>query len=88
MITGQWSARCGALQEEGKTMFARRLVLAAGIATAAALPAAAEAQTNYSTLTSAVDFSGAITAILAVAALVAAVLVIRKGIRFVLGALR
>ena len=64
----------------------RKLILAAGLATAAATPALA--QQNYSTLTSAVDFSSAITAIMAVAALVAAVLVVRKGIRFVLGAIR
>lgn len=59
--------------------------LAAGLFFA---PPALAAQANYSTITSAVDWSTAITALMAVAALVAAVLVVRKGIRFVLGALR
>jgi hypothetical protein len=57
-----------------------------GFAMFAATPALAQA--NYSTLTEAVDWSSAITALMAVAALVAAVLVVRKGIRFVLGAIR
>lgn len=43
---------------------------------------------DYTSLTAAVDFSGVITAILAVAALLAAVYVVRKGIRLVLGSLR
>jgi hypothetical protein len=64
-----------------------RLLLPALFVAGSAAPALA-AQTNYSTLTSAVDFSAAITAIMAVAALVAAVLVVRKGIRFVLGAIK
>lgn len=50
--------------------------------------APAFAQANYTTLTSAVDWASAITAMMAVAALVAAVLVVRKGIRFVLGSIR
>lgn len=66
--------------------------LAAMVALAAAMigvPAlATPTATDYSTLTAAVDWSTAITALMAVAALVAGVLVVRKGIRFVLGALR
>jgi uncharacterized protein HemY len=50
--------------------------------------ALAQSNTSYSTLTSAVDWSNAITAIMAVAALLAGVLVVRKGIRFVLGMIR
>lgn len=54
-----------------------------------ALPTVAMATPqSYATLTDAVDWSTAITAILAVAALLAAVLVVRKGIRFVLGMIR
>lgn len=65
------------------------LVSAAGLAMAA--PAAAQtapAGTDYSTLTSAVDWSSAITGMLAVAAVVAGVLVVRKGIKFILAAIR
>lgn len=63
-----------------------RLLLAAGIATAFSSPVLAQA--NYSELTTAVDWSTAITAIMAVAAVIAGVLVVRKGVRFVLGMLR
>jgi len=52
-----------------------------------AVPAFAVPQ-SYTTLTEAVDWSTAITAIMAVAALLAAVLVVRKGIKFVLGMIR
>jgi hypothetical protein len=55
------------------------------------VPSASIAQStgaDYSTLTSAVDWSSAITALMAVAAVIAGVLVVRKGIRFVLGALK
>jgi hypothetical protein len=52
-----------------------------------AAPAFAVPQ-SYATLTDAVDWSTAITAIMAVAALLAAVLVVRKGIKFVLGMIR
>lgn len=54
------------------------------------IPSVAFAQTaqSYTTLTAAVDWSTAITAIMAVAALLAAVLVVRKGIKFVLGMIR
>ncbi len=52
-----------------------------------AAPAAAQAA-NYSTLTTAVDWGSAITAMMAVAAIVAGVLVVRKGIRFVLAAIK
>jgi len=63
-----------------------RLALVGAVATAlVASPALAQNATDYSTLTSAVDWSSAITALMAVAALVAAVLVVRKGIGFVLG---
>lgn len=48
-------------------------------------PVAAHATPGtYDDLTAAVDWSDAIVAIMAVAALLAAVLVIRKGVRFVL----
>lgn len=66
-----------------------RLFLIGSAFTAAAVPAAAQATgQDYSTLTSAVDFSTVITAIMAVAALLLAVLVVRKGVRFVLGAIK
>lgn len=60
------------------------VVFAAGLATATG----AEAQTNYASLTSAVDWSTAITALMAVGALLVGVLVVKKGIRFVLSILR
>lgn len=53
-----------------------------------ATPAFAQNAADYSTLTSAVNWDAAITALLAVAAIVAGVLVVRKGIRFVLGMIR
>ena len=65
-----------------KTRFV--LLPALAVSVLAASPAAA----NYSGLTSAVDFSAVITALLAVAAVIVGVLIVRKGIRFVLGALR
>ena len=64
----------------------RKYLFALPVAALAASPALA--QQNYSTLTSAVDFDSAITALMAVAAVIAGVLVVRKGIRFVLGAIR
>lgn len=63
----------------------KKLLLVTGLSLGFASPALAA---NYSGLTSAVDFTDAIAAIMAVAALVAAVLVVRKGIRFVLGSIR
>jgi len=68
----------------------KKIALVAGIAASsfAALPAFAQNSTDYSGLTGAVDFTAVVTALLAVAALVAAVLVVRKGIRFILGAIR
>lgn len=68
----------------------KKLLFAAGVATASFLPTAALAQNSvdYSPITGAVDFSAAITALMAVAAVVALVLIARKGIRFVLGALK
>lgn len=59
----------------------------ASVAALGAVPALATTGT-YDTLTAAVDWSDAITALMAVAALLAAVLVIRKGVRFVLGMIR
>lgn len=53
-----------------------------------ATPALAQNAQDYSTLTTAVDWSSAITALMAVAAVIAGVLVVRKGIRFVLGMIR
>lgn len=68
---------------KGETMnhYFRLFVLA--FAATVAAPAMANA-VDYSTLTSAVDWSTAITALMAVAALIAAVLVVRRGIGFVL----
>lgn len=43
---------------------------------------------NYASLTSAVNFDDVATALLAVAAAIIAVLIVRKGIRFVLGMVR
>lgn len=62
------------------------LVAAAGLGMAA--PASAQNAVDYSQLTNAVDWSSAITGILAVSAVVAGVLVARKGIRFILAALK
>lgn len=55
-------------------------------------PAMAQSTTgatqDYSTLTSAVDFSAASQALLAVAAVLVGVLVLRRAIRFVMGAIK
>jgi hypothetical protein len=51
-------------------------------------PALAQSGANYSAITSAVDFTTAIAAMMAVAAIVALPLIARKGIRWVLGALK
>jgi len=71
-------------------MFKKNAALVAVAMSIVAGPALAApgAGQDYSTLTDAVDWSTAITALMAVAALVAGVLVVRKGIRFVLAALR
>lgn len=45
----------------------------------------AYAVTDYTGITTAVDFSGVITGILAVAALIAAVLVVKRGVKMLLG---
>lgn len=68
----------------------RKLGTALVALTAASLPVAALATPAdpYSAITDAVDWATAITAIGAVAALLAAVLVIRKGVRFVLGMIK
>lgn len=60
-------------------------VLAPLAAVGFAVPAHAQ---NYSELTSSVDWSTAITALMAVGGAVALILVARKGIRFVLGMIR
>lgn len=77
--------------ERGTTMSktAFRLAPVAALALVAA-PAFATPGTgaDYSTLTAAVDWSTAITGMMAVAAVVAGVLVVRKGIRFVLGMIK
>lgn len=71
--------------EGGNPMLKPRFALIAAPALAlAASPAAA----NISGLTSAVDFSAVRTALVAVAALLIAVLVLRKGIRFVMGSIK
>lgn len=83
--------RAGALSRflKGVLPMKKLSLVALGVASAAvATPALAQNAVDYSTLTSAVDFSTAITAIMSVAAIVALVLVARKGIRFVLGAIR
>lgn len=64
----------------------RKLLVGLPVLALAAAPAAA--QTNYDSLTGSVDFATAITALMTVAAAIALVLVARKGIRFVLGAIR
>ena len=71
---------------------AAALAVAAPIA-AVVVPTVAFAQTattgqDYSTLTEAVDWSSAITAIMAVGAVLAGVYVVFKGIRFVLKMIR
>ena len=69
----------------------KRLVSLASVMTATALvasPALAQSAVNYSGITSAVDFDDVILAMVAVGGIVAFVLVARKGIRFLLGALR
>lgn len=59
----------------------RGLIAAGVLATASAANAAA---TDYSALTAAVDFSSVGTAVLAIAALLATALVVKKGARMVL----
>ncbi|MBN6710272.1 hypothetical protein JFL47_11395 [Haemophilus haemoglobinophilus] len=49
---------------------------------------AANAAPDYSSLTSGIDFSSASTAVIAIAAAIAGVLVVVKGARLVLGMLR
>lgn len=49
---------------------------------------ATPASANYASITGAVDWTAVSTALFAVAALLAAVFVVRKGIRFVLGMLK
>lgn len=65
----------------------KKSTVAATVATVLAAPAvfAAEGAVDYSALTSSADFSGVSTAILAVAASLAGVLVVVKGARLVLG---
>lgn len=63
-------------------------LIAAPASMLAAAPAFAQNATDYSTLTSAVDFSSVKTALLAVAAILVGVLIVRKGIRFVMGAIK
>ena len=54
----------------------------------AATPASANTAANYNTLTAAVNWGTAIQALMAVAAVIAGVLVVKLGIKFVLGILR
>ncbi|HVW49898.1 MAG TPA: major capsid protein [Trinickia sp.] len=61
------------------------------LALVSTLPLLAHAQSSgpdYSTLTSAVDFSSAETAVMAIAAIVMGVLVVIKGIKWVKGLVR
>lgn len=60
----------------------QRGLIAAGVLAAAS--AANAAATDYSSLTAAVDFSSVGTAVLAIAALLATALVVKKGARMVL----
>jgi len=53
-----------------------------------AVPATAQNTVDYSSLTSAVNFSSAISAMMSVAAVVALVYVAWKGIKFVISAMR
>lgn len=59
-----------------------------GLIATPALAQTTPAATDYSTLTNAVDFASVITALLAVAAVLVGVLIVRKGIRFVMGAIK
>lgn len=69
--------------------FKSRWLPAAGVAVASMLaPAVAFAQTTYDALTGAVDFSDVETGVIAVAALIAGILVIRFGARFILRFIR
>lgn len=64
-----------------------RLLVGATLA-ASALSASATPTTDYDGIVAAVDWTDVVTAITAIAALLAAVLVVRKGVRFALGMLR
>lgn len=57
------------------------LVVTMGLAT----PASAQNAVDYSSLTGAVNFGSVITGLLAVGAIIVAVLVARKGIRWIMG---
>lgn len=70
---------------KGASMLKARFALPA-VLVAGSLPTAAMA--NYSDLTAAVDWTQVSAALFAVAALIAGILVVRKGIRFVLGMIR
>lgn len=76
------------LTMKGEKPMKTALRLAPLAVAASSVPALAQSATDYSTLTDAVDWSSAITAIMAVAAVLAGVLVVRKGVRFVLGMIR
>lgn len=66
----------------------RKYLIAAPALLLAATPALAQNGVDYSGLTGAVDFDSAITALVAIAGVVALILVARKGVRFVLGMIR
>lgn len=66
----------------------RKLMIGTALALGLSTPALAQNAADYSSLTSSVNWDSAITALLAVAAIVAGVLVVRKGIKFVLGMIR
>lgn len=73
---------------EGAVMNKLLNIVSAAILASLAFAVPASAQSQYDGLTAAVDWSDAITALVAVAALVAGMLVVRKGVKFVLGMIR
>lgn len=65
-----------------------RALVAATLAMGAAGSALATPTTDYDGIVAAVDWSDVVTAITAIAALLAAVLVVRKGVRMALGMIK
>lgn len=70
------------------TQIAKRFSRNAGFAAAAAAVSAPTFAYDWSTTTAGMDFSGEIAGIAAIVGLIAAVLVVRKGARYLLGMLK
>ena len=68
--------------------FKNRLALVAGSLLLAPAMVFATPTTDYDGIVAAVDWSDVVTAITAIAALLAAVLVVRKGVRMALGMIK